>query len=221
MGTTKVDNALKARTERAPVPYIQDRSFSNQTWMAVFATYDGDAVSVLADMTPGEVWEIFLFTQDVPIWVFAYSYYPASTQPFVDPHPAYPEVAMMLNTPAAAQIVTAINNADGYTVVTASTLTNAIDVLGYYGTVSVLDHGLENAQGVIEPQSVQVYMTAAGAVVWGPPAIGVVGAGPVSYIPILLAESQYTQAMKDAGDVIVVGVDRYQIVGLYMERIAL
>jgi hypothetical protein len=176
-----------------------------------------------ADFDQGEFVPIFLFLQDAPVILTVRSYYVGDTGTYTLPEIDFDEYQLFPSGEAlmVADILTAdkVNFRVGE-VMTGRTVTNGVEVQGYGVGVNIRNRGIEIEE---EDATCKLNMIALckGAVMDGPTPLTFAVAPYLEIVePVILAEVDYTQAMRDAGNRIDIAgpgglVVSYPICGLW------
>ena len=206
-------SSLKAEGERLLPPWKRPRgNYDDSEIWAALCELSGSDVVVSAH-TAGYYVGILLFMHDYPITSRGHSFYTVFDAPSALNYDDYIEFLDSLGNLTGNLIITADDESiDLYEQATGPTLTNAVQVEGYYVYGVILDRGLTLAAAAVDP-TYKVRATSEAASVEGAPHFQ--GAGNADYTPIILLETDYTQAMHDANNVYTVGTLRYEIVGLW------
>jgi hypothetical protein len=109
-----------------------------------------------------------------------------------------------------------VNFADCYDSVSLVTLTNSVTIAkGFHGRFTVPDGGIQGASLAISGTCKYLGL---GAGAQGPMRLGTgLESGAQGYLSVILLESEYTQAMRDAGDVFTSGNFTVQVCGIFAE----
>jgi len=226
MSGTRIDNAMLPRQERIlPLTKTPRENFSQNVFEAKLMKYTGSGVGQNwgpGELHQGAVFEMLLFTQDVPVELQLTTFYGVATAPDAFSATTYIEypglssvlVGNSIFTPDVAQVGREQQ-------VAGATLTNAVRVTGYFGGCTIVQRSLFNIAAELTPTALLMCI-----------AKGAVDDGPVwsysdhadgTYLrqPVILLESTYTQAIKDAGNTITDGTITYDVCGLYTETVQL
>jgi hypothetical protein len=109
-----------------------------------------------------------------------------------------------------------VASADCYDSVSLVTLTNSVTIAkGFHGRFTVPDGGIQGASLAISGTCKYLGL---GSGCQGPMRIGTgLDSGTRSYLSVILLESEYTQAMQDAGDIFTSGNFIVQVCGIFAQ----
>jgi len=186
-----------------------------------FLAYPGGAGApyVLPTWDVGEVIELLLFCNDTPIVCKMTQFFGQCDEPFVLNSCDFQEEVPLGGILSASTLMVADQLATDYEVeqqVTGLTATNGVRVEGYFATCTMPERGIEMTNVNVECTT-KLLCISKGAVTDGPPHfVSDHTANPITYQPIILRESNYTQAIRNAGDIIqVTAALFYEVCGLY------
>jgi hypothetical protein len=99
-------------------------------------------------------------------------------------------------------------------VMTGATVTNGVEVQGYPFLIDLKDRGLVDSEDAALTCLIKGHVLCAGDVLHGQPyAQGTTGVS--TQLPVILAEPDYTQAMRDAGNRFTQATADFVVVGLW------
>jgi len=176
--------------------------------------------------------QLLLFTQDYPVIVRPFSFYETPTRPDVGDEPCYPEMAPQMAGSFQPWIIQAAPQeqptGEG-AATTGLTITNQVRVSGFVCSFQIANHRLTLGIGDPARCHLEIDIATQGAVLSGQEYYVEAPEGGVPWVTRggLLLESDYTQAMADAGNMIYLeptlspGVNlALHIVGLFTEVVA-
>lgn len=216
MKGTKFENSLLSNLERnrLPVP-IAPRgrlaTYGQNSWYADFCVIvEGNIFS--APIVQGHWLDALVFDQDTPIIHAIYSHYTDATAPWIFEYWDFREPSVINTNLAGNLVLVADKNACLLEEqATGLTITNAVRVAGHRISATITGRSLVHDQTPL-PCTLQMLCITKGSVSSGPERFY---RAATADRPILLLETQYTQAMHDAGNVLVIGAISFRIVGIY------
>lgn len=207
------NSSLIPERERQAPPWKRPRGNYNDSeiWAALSELSGADVV--VSSHTAGHYVGILLFMQDYPITTRGQSFYTAFDSPSALNFDDYVEFLVSIGNLAGNLIITPDDaSIDLFEQATGPTLTNLVQIQGYYVYGVILDRTITLAAAAVNP-TYKVRATSEAASVDGAPHF--LGAANADYTPIILLESDYTAAMRAASNIYTVGTLRYEIVGLW------
>ena len=234
---TKTDSSNKPYSGRKNPPLIQPNgnvaTWKNSVLRGSYSYADGDSKGDYEfDVTLAQ--HVLLFCQDVPLLFYNISYYTAATVPSALPPLTFLETTIqedynngrifaagddVLITPGQDDPIGRGNASYG------TTLTNGVAVSGRYICPRISDRGLEDGDGVIDP-FLRFMAICASPVMEGEGLWSIEADDPVTFAgleihdQILLYEPDYTQAIKDNGNIwepVGLPGSYYHVVGIFNE----
>jgi len=232
---TGIFNAGYPVLGRSPAPYLYRPSqwSDNVFWVKCVEESGGDLVVSTFVQSLNDYNPILLFCQDRPGILNAATEYVSAVMTddnadtFTVPlwHFWETDIFQVINA-AIAPVTNLITNpvpaapADGQRI-TAETATNGVEVSGHLFGVDIQNRDLETALGADLEPNLRVLLVGQSGVQAGPNSTGELvaydGSGP-TFGPadaVILAESDYTQAIRDAGNVVVAGNGTFRVVGIH------
>jgi len=223
--STRRDDSLRRGAERwAPTPRLPR---GNHPWSAFESGfyYIGQDDGLL--MTPfdqGDDVDILLFMVDFPCHFEAWSFYHHEHLPFDNQGKDYTELSFLNPMEPSGNLILHENEATLglQQQITGLSVTNAVPVWGYLFQGQVLDRTIGTGTEPFVPGHCHLRIEALSMaeVRYGPPEFRQT-ALQYLYSPCILAETDYTQAMADAGNIynVTIGPVTYNwvICGLYMK----
>jgi len=219
---TGIFNQGLPTVDRSPAPLLwRPSGWADNMFYCPLAELSGDALTTSVFVqTASHPVPLFLFTQDAPCVVSVTSRYAGvqivdSNADTLDvPHLHFFEASQQVgNTDAApiSDIITAAGvvpiDAEEGERITGATATNAVTVSGYAYEIPIADQSLQDSsQDDVEP-SLHAFVIAQSGVCAGPNSTGAIlaydgaGVAHVNRAAVILQESDYTAAMRAAGNV--------------------
>jgi hypothetical protein len=213
--STKTDSSLKARGERQQPteqrPRGNYRNFKDNVLKGLLyqRAFAGEFLQEF-QFTPGQLINLLVFCQDVPIDAEIRYQYNAVTVPSAIPvlqwisrmylDQGLNGAAPAILTPDPSLALPLQRGQQLY----GETATNGVPVAGYFLQSFTVDWGLEDGEGAISPLARASIITK-GAVCEGDIETGLTTDFTRSFLPVFLWEQDYTQAMADAGNTFTTG----------------
>lgn len=162
------------------------------------------------------------FGHDRPLLGQACSYYDdvvltdSNTDTLTLPEPTHCEAVFPQSDPSLLSAFVTANETslEVGQEMTGETVTNSVDVNGYPIRIDLLDRSYVDGEAASVDPVIKGHILCSGSILHGQPfAQGMQGVN--TQVPIILAEPDYTQAMKDAGNRVTQGTTDLIIVGLW------
>jgi len=212
---TRIENSLLDNQERnlLPVEIAPRGNLATYGQNSFFCGlyYLNAGTPTLLSAAQGEALQVLLFGQDTPIIHALHSFYTATTGPWAFDFWDFREESWIYTNLTGGILITAdANNTALEQQATGVTATNGVRVSGHLLVSTIVDRSLV-ADALPKTTTLKLMCITKGSLNSGPENFYRVA---TEDRPILLWEPDYTQAMRDAGNVVVDGADTYRIVGL-------
>lgn len=219
--STRIDNAMLPRIGRIPPALKTPRgNFYRNTFEAMLwhTAIGGKGANAASEIPQDEYIDFILFTQDVPAVLRVTVFYPTATAPDAFGPTNYFEYPLISDILGLTDIIVADDPVIGRDEhATGLTATAGVRVSGYVGWWFNTERDLFNIAAELTAHALLMCISS-GAVQDGPVAsTSNAEGGTYTTVPIILHEPDYTQAIQDDGDKIIIGTTTYEICGLWLQ----